>query len=85
MVATRADAPGVPNIARTSPSPASARARTGLCTSNNGINASAIRVGTTACCTNSCDTSRRATTLTSPICGIFTTRRAMAYVIILVR
>ena len=63
----------------------SACARSALCTSSSGMSASATRLGWNASCTNSRETSRCATTFTKPMCGIFTTRRAIAYVIALVR
>src|SRR5690606_16697088 len=83
--ATRAAAPGVPSFERTSPSPARARDRSSDDSSSSGCSASATSAGTRASWTNSLATSLPATMFTSPMNGILTTRRAMAYVQPLVR
>src|SRR5688500_17198026 len=85
ILATRAAAPGVPSRDRTSARPANISSRLASPADSNGSKVSAMRSGTMASWTNSGATSRPATTFTRPMRGIFTTRRAIAYVHRLVR
>src|SRR5688572_8602522 len=78
--ATRFAAPGAPSARRTPSRSSSMRVRSALAVSSSGRSAAATRSGCSACWMNSRATSRPATTLTSPMYGIFTSRRAAAYV-----
>src|SRR5438094_6028632 len=85
IAATRRAAPGVPSESLTRSSSITIRARWALRRSRSGASASATALGSSAPWTNSGATSFPATTFTSPICGIFTRRRAAAYVTAFVR
>src|SRR5690606_38427 len=75
--ATRCAAPGVPRRDRTSASPPSISRRSSDSSRKSGSRARATFAGTRSFCTNSRASSLPATMFTRPMCGIFTTRRAM--------
>ena len=86
IAATRSAAPGSPSDARTRVELLDhRRAREGCADRAVGRARRRRASGSSASCTNSGATSRPATTFTSPMCGIFTSRRATAYVDALVR
>ena len=64
--------------------PSSMRVRAGLSAPKSGCSASATACVVNASCTNSGATSRPATTLSRPMCGMLTSRLAISYVMRLV-